>query len=131
MNASTGSKITREAIKIVKGLLVILCGVLYGSLAESHPFSSQGFFMHFCCRCSSYPGGQGSPPAPHSPLVCNLALLTARCSETDQLSMWSKGKVLRVCSELSFISQCAEEMLHPFFLTPSHLTHTCGTLSTN
>lgn len=32
------------------------------------------------------------------PLVCSVALLTARCRQTDQMSMVRKGKVLRVCS---------------------------------
>lgn len=49
------------------------------------------YVAHLCC--SSYPRGQGSPPAYHNLVVGNLALQSALCCKPDQLSMYGvKGK---------------------------------------
>lgn len=110
MNASTDSKITRKDIKTATGLLVILWRMLMSDL--------QCFFTHLCCICSSYPCSQGNPPVPHNPIMCSSALLSAQCSRSDSFPCVETRKSAQVCSGSPLISNVAEGLLHPCFVTP-------------
>lgn len=83
MNASTDSKITQKAIKVLTGLLVILCRMLYGSPAER-------FSTHLCGTCPSHPCAKATP-SPSEPTICNSACC-AQCSKPPAVHVCSQGK---------------------------------------